>query len=88
MVEILKQRQFEPMNVADQIMIIFAGTKGHLDKVDRPQVQAWEQQFLKYMREMKSSVREAILKSRKMTPDIEKQLSEAITAFQPLFKKP
>jgi F-type H+-transporting ATPase subunit alpha len=88
MVEILKQRQFEPMNVADQIMIIFAGTKGYLDKVERAHVQAWEQQFLKYMKEMKSTVREALLKSRKMTPDIEKQLTEAVTAFQPLFKKP
>jgi F-type H+-transporting ATPase subunit alpha len=88
MVEILKQRQFEPMNVADQVMIIYAGTKGYLDKVERPQVQAWEQQFLKYMREMKSSVREALLKERKITPDIDKQLTEAINAFQPLFKKP
>jgi F-type H+-transporting ATPase subunit alpha len=88
MVEILKQRQFEPMNVADQIMIIYAGTKGYLDKVERPHVQAWEQQFLKYMREMKSSVREALLKERKITPDIDKHLTEAVNTFQPLFKKP
>ncbi len=88
MVEILKQRQFQPMNVADQVMIIFAGTKGYLDKVERTHVQAWEQQFLKYMREMKPGVREAILKTKKITPDVEKQLVEAVTAFQPLFKKP
>ena len=35
MVEVLKQPQFQPMNVADQVMIIFAGTKGYLDKVPR-----------------------------------------------------
>jgi F-type H+-transporting ATPase subunit alpha len=87
MVEILKQRQFEPMNVADQVMIIFAGTKGYLDKVERTQVQAWEHQFLKYMREMKPAVRDGILKSRKLTPDVEKQLVDAIAAFQPMFKK-
>jgi F-type H+-transporting ATPase subunit alpha len=88
MVEILKQRQFEPMNVADQIMIIFAGTRGHLDKVDRPLVQAWEQQFLKFVRDYKPAVREAILKSRKITPETEKLLNEAIAAFAPTFKKP
>jgi F-type H+-transporting ATPase subunit alpha len=88
MVEILKQRQFEPMNVADQVMIIFAGTKGYLDKVERPQVQAWEQQFLNYMRAQKTAVRDALLKSRKITPEIDKHLNEAIAAFAPTFKKP
>jgi F-type H+-transporting ATPase subunit alpha len=86
MVEILKQRQFEPMNVADQVMIIFAGTKGYLDKVERPKVQAWEQAFLKYMRESKAAVRDALQKSKKMTPEIDKQLTEAITAFQSIYK--
>jgi F-type H+-transporting ATPase subunit alpha len=86
MVEILKQRQFEPMNVADQVMIIFAGTKGYLDKVERPKVQAWEQAFLKYMRESKAAVREALQKSKKITPEIDKQLTEAVTAFQSIYK--
>src|SRR5262249_54986330 len=81
MVEILKQRQFQPMNVADQVMIIFAGTRGYLDKVERPQVQAWEQQFLKYMREQRSGVREKILQTKKLTPEVEKELVDAITSF-------
>src|SRR5207302_8697 len=46
MVEILKQPQFKPMNVIDQVMIIFAGARGYLDKVPAKQVAAWEQQFL------------------------------------------
>jgi F-type H+-transporting ATPase subunit alpha len=86
MVEILKQPQFQPMNVIDQIMIIFAGTKGYLDKVDRKQVLAWEKQFLRFMHEQRPAVPEALAKSRKFTPDLEKQLSEAIVAFQPQFK--
>src|SRR4030095_16733661 len=45
MVEILKQPQFKPMNVFDQIMIIFAGNIGALDTVDRRKVRAWEEQF-------------------------------------------
>ena len=46
MVEILKQPQFKPMHVVDQVMIIYAGTKGYLDKVPIKQVPAWEEQFL------------------------------------------
>ncbi len=51
MVEVLKQVQFKPMDVIDQVMVIFAGTRGFIDKVPRKQVQAWEEQFLKYMHE-------------------------------------
>src|SRR5262249_10823294 len=57
MVEILKQPQFQPMHVADQVMIIFAGTKGYLDKVPRNQVQAWEKQFLAFMHDQRPDVR-------------------------------
>jgi F-type H+-transporting ATPase subunit alpha len=86
MIEVLKQPQYQPMNVVDQVMIIFAGTKGYLDKIERRHVRAWEEQFLRYMRERKSDVRTALAKSRKFTPELEKQLADAITAFQPLFR--
>src|SRR5439155_13330340 len=42
MVEVLKQPRFKPMHVADQVMVIYAGTKGYLDKVPVKQVAAWE----------------------------------------------
>jgi F-type H+-transporting ATPase subunit alpha len=86
MVEILKQPQFKPMNVVDQVMIIYAGSKGFLDKVPVKQVSAWEQQFLQYMREQKPEVRNKLLKERKLTPEIEKMLAAAIEFFQPQFK--
>src|SRR5438093_10999749 len=60
MVEILKQPQFKPMHVVDQVMIIYAGTKGYLDKVPRRHVAAWEEQFLRYMREQRSDVRSGL----------------------------
>ena len=86
MVEILKQPQFKPMHVADQVMILFAGTKGYLDKVPLRQVSAWEEQFLRYMREQKPEVLNTLVKERKFTPQLEKQLTAAIEAFQPQFK--
>src|SRR5262249_32521013 len=56
MVEVLKQSQFKPMHVVDQVMIIYAGTRGHLDTIDRRKVQAWEQQFLRFMTEQRAEV--------------------------------
>jgi F-type H+-transporting ATPase subunit alpha len=88
MVEILKQPQFKPMHVIDQVMSIYAGTKGYLDKVPIKQVAAWEDQFLHYMREQRSDVRNALIKERKLTPAIEEQLKAAIQGFQPQFRAP
>jgi F-type H+-transporting ATPase subunit alpha len=86
MVEILKQPQFKPMNVVDQVMIIYAGTKGFLDKVPIKDVRAWEEQFLRYMRERQPEVGNAIRKERKLSKEVEQQLTAAITNFQAQFK--
>jgi F-type H+-transporting ATPase subunit alpha len=86
MVEILKQPQFKPMNVVDQVMMIYAGTKGYLDKVPAKNVRAWEEQFLRYMRERQPEVGNAIRKERKLSKEIEQQLTAAITNFQAQFK--
>ncbi|HXD89162.1 MAG TPA: F0F1 ATP synthase subunit alpha [Urbifossiella sp.] len=86
MVEILKQGQFKPMNVIDQIMIIYAGNSGALDKVDRRKVKAWEEQFLKFMKEQKPETRTLLAKEKKMTDEVIKKLDEAIAAFGPQFR--
>jgi F-type H+-transporting ATPase subunit alpha len=86
MVEILKQPQFKPMNVVDQVMIIYAGTKGFLDKVAIKDVRAWEERFLRFMRERHPEVVNAIKKERKLTKEIEQQLGAAITNFSAQFK--
>jgi F-type H+-transporting ATPase subunit alpha len=88
MVEILKQKQFKPMHVVDQIMIIFAGTRGYLDKVPRNQVAAWEEQFHRFMSEQRAEVRNTLRKERKMSEALEGQLKAAIEAFQRQFKPP
>ncbi|MCI0680869.1 MAG: F0F1 ATP synthase subunit alpha [Gemmataceae bacterium] len=88
MVEILKQRQFQPMPVVDQVMSIYAGAKGYLDKIPARQVAAWEEQFLRFMREQMPEVRNALLKERKLTPQIEEQLKKGIEFFQTQFQAP
>jgi F-type H+/Na+-transporting ATPase subunit alpha len=56
MVELLKQPQFKPMHVVDQIMVIFAGTRGYLDKVPVKEVQRWEREFLEFIHAKKKDV--------------------------------
>ncbi len=86
MVEILKQGQYKPLNVIDQIMIIYAGNSGALDKVERTKVKTWEDQFLKFMKEQKPDVRALLAKERKMTDEVVEKLNAAIAAFQPQFR--
>lgn len=99
MVEILKQPQFRPLNVVDQVMIIYAGAKGYLDKVPRKQVAAWEEQFLRFMREQKPEVRKKLMEQRSLKTkeedkakvakgQMEQMLDEAINYFAPQFKAP
>jgi len=85
-VEVLKQPPYQPVPVVDQVMIIYAATKGFLDKVDRPKVQAWEAQFLRFMREQKSEVRNELAKQKKLTPELTKQLEASIQEFGLQFK--
>ena len=86
MVEILKQGQYKPLNVIDQIMIIYAGNSGALDKVDRKKVKDWEDQFLRFMKEQKPEVRNLLAKDKKMSDEVIKGLDAAIKDFQPQFK--
>jgi F-type H+-transporting ATPase subunit alpha len=88
MVELLKQPQFKPMHVVDQVTMIYAGTKGFLDKIPVKQVAAWEEQFLRFIREQRPGVRTALQKERKLTPVAEKELTAALQVFQSQFKAP
>ena len=86
MVEILKQGQFKPMHFADQVMVIFAGAKGYLDKIPRNQVANWEAQFLTFMKEQKAEVRNTLIKEKKLPKEMEASLKVAIEAFQHQYK--
>jgi F-type H+-transporting ATPase subunit alpha len=86
MVEILKQGQYKPMNVIDQIMIIYAGNSDAMDKVGRTKVKAWEEQFLNFMKDQKPGVRALLVKEKAITEEVGKQLDAAILEFQTQFR--
>jgi F-type H+-transporting ATPase subunit alpha len=86
MVEVLKQAQYTPLNVADQVMIIYAGAKGYLDKIPVKGVANWEAQFMRFMREQMADARKTLIKERKLTPAFEEQLKKALETFQKQYK--
>jgi F-type H+/Na+-transporting ATPase subunit alpha len=82
MIELLKQGQYQPMDVIDEVLSIYAGTRGHLDKVPRADVAVWEKEFLAFMREQKSEIRNKIVETKKLEDDTAAALEKAIAEFQ------
>ncbi len=86
MVELLKQPQYQPMSVEDQVMSIYAGSEGYLDDVPVKEVQRWEQEFHRFMREHRASVRDALGREKKLTDKILTDLKAALTDFKAQFR--
>ncbi len=85
--EIMKQKQYAPMAVEHQIMIIYAASKGYLDNVPIEKVPEWEAQFHQYMDanypELVSGIHETtVTNKKKLSDDTFKQLEAAITEFK------
>jgi F-type H+-transporting ATPase subunit alpha len=87
MVELLKQPQYQPLEVVDQIMIIFAGNSGSLDDIPLNRVQAFEKEFLQYMKDHKAQLRDEIAQKKEMTPELKTALADAINHFKSSFVK-
>ncbi len=86
MIELLKQGQYKPMDVFDEVLSIYAGTRGHLDKVPRDQVARWEAEYLKFMHEQKSEIVATLKETKKLDGDLEAKIEAAIAEFQKQFK--
>jgi F-type H+-transporting ATPase subunit alpha len=87
-VEVLKQPQYSPFPVENQVAIIYALTNGYLDDVDVPQIRAWERDFHVYLRTQHPQILAGIRDSRELTGDNEKALVEAIRTYHDLFADP
>jgi F-type H+-transporting ATPase subunit alpha len=82
MVELLKQPQYQPMPVADQVMSIYAGGEGYLDDVPVKEVQRFEREFLRYMAEEKREVRDLLVRDKKMSDEVVRGLKAALAEFK------
>jgi F-type H+-transporting ATPase subunit alpha len=85
-VEILKQPQYEPFPVADQVMVIWAVTNGLLDDIAVERIGDWEAGFLDFMREQRADTRNAIQETGKLEDDTVEQLREAVEEYSRRFQ--
>lgn len=81
LMEVLKQPQYQPLPVEQQVMIIYAAINNHLAKVGVEHVKDFEKEFLEYMTSMYHEVGESIKKENKLTEENEAVLKEAIDKF-------
>ncbi|MCG8400950.1 MAG: F0F1 ATP synthase subunit alpha [Firmicutes bacterium] len=82
MVELLKQNQYVPMDVEDQVISLFAGANGFLDSLEVEQVQPFEAGLLKFIKSEKAELRQELSDKKEITEDLKAKLKEAIKAFK------
>jgi len=85
MVELLKQPQYEPMDVIDQILSIHAGARGFLDDLPLNRVREFETQLLKHYRDEFPEVRNKLANERKFTDELDAKMKEIVGNFKKRF---
>jgi len=85
MIELLKQPQYQPMPVEEQVAVIFAGTAGFLDAVPVERIRQFEEAFLQHLRSEHPEVLRRIREQKDLTEKIEEELREILTSFAKLF---
>jgi F-type H+-transporting ATPase subunit alpha len=83
--ELLKQSQFSPLKMEEQVCSIYAGVNGYLDKLPLAKVQPFEAGLLATMRGKHGDLLEAIRSSNDLSSDSETKLKSAVDAFAASF---
>jgi len=85
LVEVLKQPQYRPVPVEQQVVIIYAVTNGYLDEVDPKDIRQWERDFIAFLEASHADVLTDIRTKKALDDNLTGRLKAAIAAFQPLF---
>src|ERR1700710_2443850 len=83
--ELLKQPQYRPLPIEEQVVAIFTGVRGYLDKIDVGKVGAFESQFISELKAKDPGILEAIRTQLEIKPDIEKKLTAFLDSFAKSF---
>jgi F-type H+-transporting ATPase subunit alpha len=86
-VEVLKQPQYQPVPVEQQVLIIYAVTTGSLDDVPVPEIRAWESGFLQFMAASHPDAAEEIRTRKTLSDDLKARLDRAIQEYKQLGAK-
>ena len=85
LVEILKQPQFEPRSLSQQVAILFAGTRGFLDKYPIDKLKDYEAQLLSFIASKYPEINREVDENKVLSPDLEKKISSVLTEFDSVF---
>ncbi len=83
--EMLKQPQYHPVPVEEQVVAIFAGVRGYLDKIDVGKVGAFEAQFLTDLKSREAGILDAIRTDQEIKPEVDKKLTAFLDSFAKSF---
>jgi len=86
LVEVLKQKQYVPMSIEKQVVVIYAATRGYLDEIPVANVKDYEAELLSLIENMHKDVLEDILEKKDLTDDIVNKLNKIIEEFTEKFK--
>src|SRR5437588_8355169 len=82
MTELLKEDQYEPMSVPQQVVVLFAGANGFIDDVAVEQVETFEKELLRFLGGSHPEIEKAIAKDKAISEETEKALRAAIEEFK------
>jgi F-type H+-transporting ATPase subunit alpha len=85
MVELLKQGQYKPYHVADQVLSLFAGTRGYCDDLPISRIGEFETRMLQHIRDEFPEVREEIIRTGDLSDALTERLREIIKNFKQRF---
>ncbi|MEQ8281272.1 MAG: F0F1 ATP synthase subunit alpha, partial [Parvibaculum sp.] len=83
--ELLKQGQFSPLKIEEQVVVIYAGVNGYLDKLPVSDVGRFEQEFLRSIRSNNAGILDAIRSEKQISNDTEAKLKAAVESFSKAF---
>lgn len=84
--ELLKQDQYSPLPFEEQVISIYVGVKGYLDKVNAKDVVRFEKEFLRKIKTSHKNILDSIKSEQKISEGIESELKKVITEFVGIFK--
>ena len=85
LVEVLKQPQFTPMSLSEQVVILFAGARGFLDKYEIEKIKDYEPELLSFIKGKSPEIMKEIDEKKEISTDMEKKMSDVLTEFDSVF---
>ena len=86
MSELLKQNQYSPLRVGEEVLVLFAGVNGYLDGVEVEDVREYEKQLLAFVRAEQKTLLDELNAANELTKDLEEKVRAALDAFKNIFK--